>query len=254
MGGFPHYGEVNNDYVMIKGCCMGPRKRVITLRKSLISQSSRKAQEKIVLKFIDTSSKFGHGRFQTRAEKKAFLVCSDIPILICCPCSRVHSRRIWRGPKLLSNCPNKCILRTGLPYFSHSGTEMGLTGFQRVQSYLAVTCIYQLYLVVTPKLHVHSMRSNDCLTSISRLKHSSCRSWSSIYKGLVYSATGLLNFKGVWQQLFKGLSINIINIMHCSDRGGQERQTGEYMPNLVSKISFAKRLSACISLKCRKSR
>lgn len=33
MGGFPHYGEVNNDYVMIKGCCVGTKKRVITLRK-----------------------------------------------------------------------------------------------------------------------------------------------------------------------------------------------------------------------------
>ena len=33
MGGFPHYGEVNNDFIMIKGCCMGPKKRVITLRK-----------------------------------------------------------------------------------------------------------------------------------------------------------------------------------------------------------------------------
>jgi large subunit ribosomal protein L3e len=33
MGGFPHYGEVNCDYLMIKGCCMGPKKRVITLRK-----------------------------------------------------------------------------------------------------------------------------------------------------------------------------------------------------------------------------
>ena len=33
LGGFPHYGEVNNDYMMIKGCCVGPKKRVITLRK-----------------------------------------------------------------------------------------------------------------------------------------------------------------------------------------------------------------------------
>jgi large subunit ribosomal protein L3e len=33
MGGFPHYGEVNNDFIMLKGCCMGPKKRVITLRK-----------------------------------------------------------------------------------------------------------------------------------------------------------------------------------------------------------------------------
>lgn len=74
MGGFPHYGEVRNDYVMIKGCCMGPRKRVITLRKTILAQVNRRSKEKIVLKFIDTSSKFGHGRFQTRAEKKAVMV------------------------------------------------------------------------------------------------------------------------------------------------------------------------------------
>jgi len=73
MGGFPHYGMVNQDYVMIRGCCMGPKKRVITLRKSLITQTKRFASEKIDLKFIDTSSKFGHGRFQTHAEKKAFM-------------------------------------------------------------------------------------------------------------------------------------------------------------------------------------
>merc|ERR1712113_566173 len=71
MGGFPHYGHVREDFVMIKGSCMGPKKRVITLRKSLINHTSRKSKEKINLKFIDTSSKFGHGRFQTRAEKKA---------------------------------------------------------------------------------------------------------------------------------------------------------------------------------------
>lgn len=33
MGGFKHYGEVKQDFVMLKGCVMGPRKRVITLRK-----------------------------------------------------------------------------------------------------------------------------------------------------------------------------------------------------------------------------
>jgi len=73
MGGFPHYGEVKQDYVMIRGCCMGPKKRVITLRKSLLTQTKRVALEKIELKFIDTSSKFGHGRFQTHDEKKAFM-------------------------------------------------------------------------------------------------------------------------------------------------------------------------------------
>jgi len=73
MGGFPHYGEVNCDYIMLKGCVMGPRKRNITLRKSLLTHTKRAALEKINLKFIDTSSKFGHGRFQTPAEKQAFM-------------------------------------------------------------------------------------------------------------------------------------------------------------------------------------
>jgi large subunit ribosomal protein L3e len=73
MGGFPHYGIVNQDFVMIKGCIVGPKKRVITLRKSLLTHPSRTAQEKIELKWIDTASKFGHGRFQTHAEKKAFM-------------------------------------------------------------------------------------------------------------------------------------------------------------------------------------
>jgi len=72
LGGFSHYGEINEDFVMVKGCVMGPRKRIITLRKSLLPQMSRKAQEEIDLKFIDTSSKFGHGRFQTAEEKAKF--------------------------------------------------------------------------------------------------------------------------------------------------------------------------------------
>jgi len=73
MGGFPHYGEVKQDFIMLRGCCMGPKKRVITLRKSLLVQASRRALEKVNLKFIDTSSKFGHGRFQTHEEKSAFM-------------------------------------------------------------------------------------------------------------------------------------------------------------------------------------
>ena len=35
---------------------------------------SRKYREEVTLKFIDTSSKFGHGRFQTPEEKTAFMV------------------------------------------------------------------------------------------------------------------------------------------------------------------------------------
>merc|ERR1712216_802877 len=72
LGGFSHYGEVTNEWVMLKGGVMGTRKRMITMRKSLLPQVSRKALEKIELKFIDTSSKFGHGRFQTAEEKAKF--------------------------------------------------------------------------------------------------------------------------------------------------------------------------------------
>jgi len=72
LGGFPHYGSVNEAFVMLKGAVMGPKKRVITLRKSLVPQTSRSALEEIALKFIDTSSKFGHGRFQTKKEKDKF--------------------------------------------------------------------------------------------------------------------------------------------------------------------------------------
>merc|ERR1711978_839366 len=41
MGGFPHYGEVKQDFIMIKGCCIGPKKRTLTLR-SLSSPTPRK--------------------------------------------------------------------------------------------------------------------------------------------------------------------------------------------------------------------
>lgn len=73
MGGFPHYGVVGQDFIMIKGACVGVKKRVLTLRKSLITHTSRASLEKVKLKFIDTSSKFGHGRFQTSEEKRNFM-------------------------------------------------------------------------------------------------------------------------------------------------------------------------------------
>ena len=93
MGGFPHYGVVKNDFLMLKGSIPGTKKRVITLRKSLMVHTSRRDLEKVQLKFIDTSSKFGvrffayflliwnlitpysfqHGSFQTFEEKAQFL-------------------------------------------------------------------------------------------------------------------------------------------------------------------------------------
>lgn len=69
MGGFPHYGFVNNDFLMLKGCVTGPRKRVVMLRKSCFG---KRVAKNIQLKFIDTSSKIGTGRFQTVEEKANF--------------------------------------------------------------------------------------------------------------------------------------------------------------------------------------
>lgn len=53
----------------VQGAVPGTKKRLITLRQSLYVQTSRTALEDIKLKFIDTASKIGHGRFQTSQEK-----------------------------------------------------------------------------------------------------------------------------------------------------------------------------------------
>ena len=58
---------------MLKGSVPGVKKRVMTLRKTMFPQTTRKALEKVELKWIDTSSEFGHGAFQTPQEKKQFL-------------------------------------------------------------------------------------------------------------------------------------------------------------------------------------
>lgn len=33
MGGFPHYGLVTNDFIMIKGGCVGSKNRLLVIRK-----------------------------------------------------------------------------------------------------------------------------------------------------------------------------------------------------------------------------
>jgi large subunit ribosomal protein L3e len=73
IGGFPHYGIVNEDFVLLKGGVMGPRKRCVTIRKSLLQPSTSWHAAKVDVKFIDTSSKIGHGKYQTDAEKNKFL-------------------------------------------------------------------------------------------------------------------------------------------------------------------------------------
>ncbi|KAJ9462210.1 60S ribosomal protein L3 [Diplonema papillatum] len=73
LGGFVRYGVVNNEYVMVKGSVPGPSKRVLTLRRPIAPQTHRAAAEQITLKFIDTSSKQGHGHFQTQTERAKFM-------------------------------------------------------------------------------------------------------------------------------------------------------------------------------------
>lgn len=76
LGGFPHYGMITNDFLIIKGCCIGTKKRPLVLRKVLHPRTKQIDREKIDLKFIDTSSKLGHGRFQTKEEKDRFFMSS----------------------------------------------------------------------------------------------------------------------------------------------------------------------------------
>jgi len=37
LGGFPRYGEINNDFLIIRGGLPGPKKRLLLLRKSLLA-------------------------------------------------------------------------------------------------------------------------------------------------------------------------------------------------------------------------
>lgn len=69
ISGFPNYGFVNNDFIMLKGCVAGPVKRIITLRRNT---TGKKSTDCVQIKFVDTSSKIGSGRFQTSEEKRAF--------------------------------------------------------------------------------------------------------------------------------------------------------------------------------------
>ena len=36
LGGFPHYGVVRDDFLMVKGGVIGPKKKFLMLRKSLV--------------------------------------------------------------------------------------------------------------------------------------------------------------------------------------------------------------------------
>ena len=55
MGGFPHYGDVNEDYVMLKGAVTGVKKRCVTLRKPP-GLNIRRLKEVHVIRLLHTST------------------------------------------------------------------------------------------------------------------------------------------------------------------------------------------------------
>ena len=93
MGGFPHYGIVKNDFLMLKGSIPGTKKRVITIRKSLMVHTSRRDLEKVQLKFIDTASKFGVSSLALTAIYQSLRMTFS--------CSTVRSRPSKKRPRYL---------------------------------------------------------------------------------------------------------------------------------------------------------
>ena len=93
MGGFPHYGEVKQDFIMIKGACIGHKKRVLTLRSviinelvSSISTHKKNENEKVV--------SLNSGKFDTRAV--SFDICYEVRnlnfhiYLLCLTCCAIR--------------------------------------------------------------------------------------------------------------------------------------------------------------------
>nr|BAS01753.1 ribosomal protein L3 [Amorphochlora amoebiformis] len=68
LGGYKKYGFVHHDFLMIKGSIPGCQRRPLIISASKGKRSS-KFDEVSNVTFIDTSSKIGHGRFQTTSEK-----------------------------------------------------------------------------------------------------------------------------------------------------------------------------------------
>lgn len=72
-GDFVHYGEVTSDFVMLKGDVLGSKKHLLTFCESLLVQTKQRALEKTILRFIDNTSKIGHGWLQTVEDKKVLM-------------------------------------------------------------------------------------------------------------------------------------------------------------------------------------
>lgn len=82
--------------------------------QSLLVHHSRRALENIELKFIDTTSKFGHGRFQTAQEKRVFMVSPPIALLRGSDCTSHLLQSGEAGADWGGRMPPALIHRRGL--------------------------------------------------------------------------------------------------------------------------------------------
>uniref|UniRef100_A0A2K5SB45 60S ribosomal protein L3 n=1 Tax=Cebus imitator TaxID=2715852 RepID=A0A2K5SB45_CEBIM len=71
--GYNHCTEINKKICKVGQGYFIKDGKLIKNNSLLLVQTKRWALEKIDLKFIDTTSKFGHGRFQTMEQQKAFV-------------------------------------------------------------------------------------------------------------------------------------------------------------------------------------
>lgn len=72
MGGFVCYGEIKNDFVMVKGFVFGIKKCIMIFCKFMFIYIFCKVFEKVEFKWIDIFFEFGYGVFQIFVEKKQY--------------------------------------------------------------------------------------------------------------------------------------------------------------------------------------
>lgn len=108
MGGFVRYGEINNDFLMLKGSVPGVKKRVVTLRKSMFIHTSRRSTEKVELKvsppyllYNNALADIGHLRSGSTRPP------SSVTVLTRPPPRRSSS---WVPSRRTSSVPLKCFL------------------------------------------------------------------------------------------------------------------------------------------------
>lgn len=177
-------------------------------------QTKRRALEKIDLKFIDTTSKFGHGRFQTVEEKKAFMVRPALPaggveapaaclanltLLLISPPHRDHSRK------------------TGLPRKRERNVwSMSSLWHRNKSDFLGTRCVTlfggKLLSLFSP------WRPRACLVLAellgARLGVEYCRGWRTTCRGL--PVEGAVHREGRVGEVTAGAAVVVAGLGHAN--------------------------------------